>query len=477
MHKLLANQFIPRPVDEVFAFFADPDNLARLTPPAMRFESRSKDRVMRSGLEIDYRLRPVPMTQVSWRSRIEAYDPPRSFVDVQLRGPYRRWEHRHTFRAVDGGTQITDEVEYELPFGPLGDLVHRLVVRNQLRHIFDYRAAVLATALQAPEDAPTGRLVAVAGGTGFVGGAIASELHRRGHRVVVLSHRGEAARGSLADAIEIRSADVSDPGSIAPALADVDGLVIALAFPNSPMESPRKGHTFDAVDAEGTEHLVRAAVGTGVRRLVYISGAGAAPDAERHWFRAKWRAEQSVRGSGIAFTIIRPTWIYGPRDVSLNRFMTFARFLPVVPMTNAGQQRLAPVFVDDAADLAADALDDPAAIDRVLELGGPETLTMRDIIGRALRIAGLRRPILPGPTPLLKLAAAPMSLLPTPPLTPAAIDFINQPATVDLGPLLTRMPRRLIGLDEGLRSYLRPGTDGRRTLEIDGQDAATNPTQ
>ena len=477
MHKLLANQFIPRPVDEVFAFFADPDNLARLTPPAMRFESRSKDRVMRSGLEIDYRLRPVPMTQVSWRSRIEAYDPPRSFVDVQLRGPYRRWEHRHTFRAVDGGTQITDEVEYELPFGPLGDLVHRLVVRNQLRHIFDYRAAVLATALQAPEVAPTGRLVAVAGGTGFVGGAIASELHRRGHRVVVLSHRGEAARGSLADAIEIRSADVSDPGSIAPALADVDGLVIALAFPNSPMESPRKGHTFDAVDAEGTEHLVRAAVGTGVRRLVYISGAGAAPDAERHWFRAKWRAEQSVRGSGIAFTIIRPTWIYGPRDVSLNRFMTFARFLPVVPMTNAGQQRLAPVFVDDAADLAADALDDPAAVDRVLELGGPETLTMRDIIGRALRIAGLRRPILPGPTPLLKLAAAPMSLLPTPPLTPAAIDFINQPATVDLGPLLTRMPRRLIGLDEGLRSYLRPGPDGRRTLEIDGQDAATNPTQ
>ena len=327
------------------------------------------------------------------------------FVDVQLRGPYRRWEHRHTFRAVDGGTQITDEVEYELPFGPLGDLVHRLVVRNQLRHIFDYRAAVLATALQAPEDAPTGRFVAVAGGTGFVGGAIASGLHRRGHRVVVLSHRGEAARGSLADAIEIRSADVSEPGTIAPALADVDGLVIALAFPNSPMESPRKGHTFEAVDAEGTGRLVRAAVGTGVRRLVYISGAGAAPDAERHWFRAKWRAEQSVRGSGILFTIIRPTWIYGPRDVSLNRFITFARFLPVVPMTNAGQQRLAPVFVDDAADLAADALDDPAAVDRVLELGGPETLTMRDIIGRALRIAGLRPPILPGLTPLLKLAA------------------------------------------------------------------------
>ena len=241
------------------------------------------------------------------------------------------------------------------------------------------------------------------------------------------------------------------------------------------MESPRKGHTFEAVDAEGTEHLVRAAVGSGVRRLVYISGAGAAPDAERHWFRAKWRAEQSVQVAGSPLrSSARPGSTVRATSL-LNRFMTFARFLPVVPMTNAGQQRLAPVFVDDAANLAADALDDPAAVDRVLELGGPETLTMRDIIEGALRIWGLRvASTLPGPTPLLKLAAAPMSLLPTPPLTPAAIDFINQPATVDLGPLLTRMPRRLIGLDEGLRSYLRPGPDGRRTLEIDGQDAATN---
>jgi len=238
------------------------------------------------------------------------------------------------------------------------------------------------------------------------------------------------------------------------------------------MESPRKGLTFEAVDADGTENLVRAAVDAGVRRLVYISGAGAAPDAERHWFRAKWRAEQAVRGSGIAFTIIRPTWIYGPRDVSLNRFMTFARFLPVVPMTNTGRQRLAPVFVGDAADLAADAMDDAAAVGQTFELGGPETLTMREIIARALRANRLRRPILPGPTRLLKLAAAPMSLLPTPPLTPAAIDFINQPAVVDIEPLLARMPRRLTTLDEGLASYLRPGPEASRTLEIDGASVA-----
>jgi NADH dehydrogenase len=471
-HRLTATQFIPRPLPEVFDFFASPDNLGRITPPGMRFEFLTDDRTMRSGLEIDYRLRPLLGIPVSWRTRIDAYDPPNRFEDVQLRGPYRRWEHRHSFQAVDGGTLMTDEVEYELPLGPLGDIADRLVVRSELERIFGYRSAVLATALRAPASEPSGRTVAVAGGTGFVGGGIAAELHRRGHRVVVLSHRDESARGPLPDDVEIRTADVTDPATLEPALSGVDALVIALAFPNSPMESPRKGHTFEAVDARGTEHLVAAATAAGVERLVYISGAGAAPDAQRHWFRAKWRAEQAVRASGLTFTIIRPTWVFGPRDVSLNRFLGFARRLPFVPLTNTGGQRLAPVFIDDVARLAADALVEPAAQDQVFELGGPETMTMRDIVRRALHVAGVRRPILPGPTPLLKLAAWPLSFLPTPPLTPSAVDFINQPATVDLAPLLERMPRRLTPFEEALATYLGEDPEGRRTLAFDGESVS-----
>ena len=220
------------------------------------------------------------------------------------------------------------------------------------------------------------------------------------------------------------------------------------------------------VDAAGTERLIAAARKAGVKRVVYLSGAGAAPDAKRHWFRAKWRAEEAVRGSGLTWTIIRPTWLFGPRDVSLNRFLGFARSLFMVPMTNSGSQRLAPVFIDDAANLAADSLVDEAAAGQVFELGGPATLKMREIIATALRSAGLRRPIVPGPTPLIKLAAAPLSWLPTPILTPDAVDFINQPATVDLAPLLERMPRRLTPLEEGLATYLGP-TSAAATLVFD----------
>jgi NADH dehydrogenase len=134
----------------------------------------------------------------------------------------------------------------------------------------------------------------------------------------------------------------------------------------------------------------------------------------------------------------------------------FARQLLAVPLTNTGRQLLAPVFIDDIGRLAADALDSDAAIDKVFEVGGPQTLQMRRIVDRALSVANLHRPIVPGPTPLIKLAAAMVSWLPTPPLTPDAVDFINQPATVDLDPLLEQMPRRLTRLDEGLRTYLGP---------------------
>ena len=187
-----------------------------------------------------------------------------------------------------------------------------------------------------------------------------------------------------------------------------------------------------------------------------MSGAGAKPNAERDWFRAKWRAEEAIRTSGLDWTIVRPTWVYGPDDVSLNRFMGFARRLPVVPMTNFGRQRLAPVFIDDIAALVADALREPVAVGQVFEIGGPETFQMRAVIARALAVAGLRRPIVPGPSLLIKLAAAPLTLLPEPPLTPDAVDFINQPAEVDTAPLLARMPRRLTPLAEGLATYLAP---------------------
>ena len=186
-HTLRASQFIARPIDEVFRFFAEPRNLGRITPAGMGFEFRSDDFEMRDGLHIDYRLRPLMGIPVNWRTEITSYDPPHRFTDVQLKGPYSRWEHTHSFESVEGGTLITDEIVYRLPLGPLGDIAHRLVVRGELERIFTHRAWTIEGVFAMPIPNPGVQTIAVAGGTGFVGGAIADELlapRPPGHRAV-----------------------------------------------------------------------------------------------------------------------------------------------------------------------------------------------------------------------------------------------------------------------------------------------------
>jgi uncharacterized protein YbjT (DUF2867 family) len=298
--------------------------------------------------------------------------------------------------------------------------------------------------------------VAIAGGTGFVGGGLGAVLATRSHHVVVLTHRPPDVRPALPDGWEVRHVELSDAAGLAEAMSGIDALVVAIAFHGYPMENPRRGETFDAVDGAGTERLVAAAATAGVGTLVYISGAGAAADSPRRWFRAKWRAEEAVRSSGLRYTILRPTWLYGPRDVALNRFLGFARNLPFVPLTGDGRQLLAPVFIDDLGAIVADALIEPAAADRVFEVGGPDTMTMNEVVRTGLRVTGRRRFLLHVPEALMRIAAWPLQFLPRPPLTPDAVVFVNQPATVDVGPLLAAMPRRLTSLEDGLRTYLRP---------------------
>ena len=469
-HILTSRHHIPADIDTVWDFFSRADNLGRITPRSVGFEIHTPEPSTESGAVIDYTVRPLFGIPTSWRTRIEAVDAPHRFRDVQDKGPYKSWVHEHTFTEVEGGVRMDDRVEYEMPFGPLGSLAHRLAVEAQLQHVFGYRATAIDNIFEpaARQDGDPPSTVAVAGGTGFVGGEIARELRRRGRRVIVLSSRGEGARGQLPDDIEIRVADIRDPQILREALEGVDELVISLAFPGLPVEQPKKGYTFDEVDAGGTENLVAAGRDAGVSSVLYISGAGAAHDAERHWFRAKARAEDAVQGSGMRWTVIRPTWVFGPGDVSLNRFLGFARALPFVPMTNFGSQELAPVFVGDVAQLAADALTDDAAAEQIFEMGGPETMNMREILHRAMEVAGTKKLLFPAPAALVKVAAWPMRFLPNPPLSPDAVDFVNQPATVDVEPLLQRMPRTLTPLEQGLATYLGPD---RTTVRIAGATA------
>jgi ligand-binding SRPBCC domain-containing protein len=141
-HVLDSRVWLARPRPEVFAFFADPRNLLKLTPPGLRLRLLTPSTALAAGAVLDFRVVWLGLP-LSWRTYIREYDPPYRFVDVQVRGPWARWEHRHLFLEEGGGTWVEDRVTYRLPLGPLGRALHGALVHRQLRDMWAFRQARL----------------------------------------------------------------------------------------------------------------------------------------------------------------------------------------------------------------------------------------------------------------------------------------------------------------------------------------------
>lgn len=134
---------VPLGLRETFAIFENAANLERITPPWLNFRILTPSLEMRPGLEIDYVIRwlGIPM---NWKTLITDYEPPKYFIDFQVKGPYSLWRHLHTFRETESGTLVADRVDYQLPLGPLGVIAHGALVGSQLKSIFRYRQSALA---------------------------------------------------------------------------------------------------------------------------------------------------------------------------------------------------------------------------------------------------------------------------------------------------------------------------------------------
>ena len=143
-YNLKFEQFIDLPIHDVFSFFSKPENLSLITPSRLKFNILTpRPIIMEEGQLIDYTLTIMYCLNIRWTTLITKYSKPNIFIDQQLKGPYSLWHHTHTFKEKDGGTLITDQVVYGVPFGVIGRLLHLIYIKHDLKSIFRYRYKIL----------------------------------------------------------------------------------------------------------------------------------------------------------------------------------------------------------------------------------------------------------------------------------------------------------------------------------------------
>lgn len=324
--------------------------------------------------------------------------------------------------------------------------------------------------------------VLVSGATGFIGRSITSHLLVGGHTVRAMSRSAKKAKDTLASRPGVQTAldegrltfvaaDVTEPASLGAAVGDVDVVIQCAQFPGAPVEDARRGLTYAKVDRDGTLNLLRAVTAEygartagpgmtrfpeGAPRFLYQSGVTVSANPTTYWDRAKWQAEEAIRGSGLEWAIVRSSWVFGPGDVALNRIIGYSDILPFVPIFGNGEELLTPLYVEDVGRLFTRLVDDPeASRDATLPLGGPTVMTMNEFLHRVLEVMGRRRPILHIPKIAGKIPATVLQFLPGRPLSPGAVDFSSQGGAADLSALRERFPDfELTPTREALETYL-----------------------
>jgi NADH dehydrogenase len=300
------------------------------------------------------------------------------------------------------------------------------------------------------------KTVAIAGGSGFIGRAIARRLAAIPEiRVRGMSRSPERARQRLnLPNLEWVRAEVTEPSSLPNALQGATAIVGAVQFEGYPVENPKKGLTFERVDFGGTLALLEAAKKVGVEQFVYTSGAAADENSSHPAFRAKGKAERAIRESGLAYTILRPSLVYGPEDKVVNGFAKLLKFSPVFGVPGTGRQTVQPVLVDDLAACVALAISGKGR-NGIYDVGGPELMTFDEMIRILMEVTGRRRPIIHIPESAMRAGASLLEMLPTPLLSRDAVTFVTADNATDIKSLVAEFGIQLTPMRQGLR-YLAP---------------------
>jgi NADH dehydrogenase len=272
-------------------------------------------------------------------------------------------------------------------------------------------------------------MILVTGASGYVGNNLVRRLVRGGKKVRAMVGNVEKAMKRLADVesqIEIVRGDVTKPESLREWMKDVDVVVHLVAI------AIEKGdRTYESINLQGTINVVDEAKRAGVRRFINMCQNGAYPDVKSRFLGSKGKAQEYVAKSGLDWTAVRPSVIWGPQDEFANVQARLVQMTPFIfPIVGDGKAQFQPVYVGDVVEVMARSIDDDSTIGQEYELGGPEVLTYEQIVDRVLAAMGTKRAKIKVPVALLRPAVAVLqAALPNPPVSTTLLELLAVPNT------------------------------------------------
>jgi NADH dehydrogenase len=241
--------------------------------------------------------------------------------------------------------------------------------------------------------------VLLTGGTGFVGKSILDELIRNGHTVRLLV-RDPARFKPRVPGVEPVRGNILAPEGLTESAQGTEAIIHLVGI-----ISECGSNTFEQVHVEGTRSVVNAARNAGIRRFIHMSALGTRPQAVSRYHQSKYAAEESVRNSGLDYSVFRPSLIYGPDDQFVNLFAKISRWSPFLPVMGTGTSRMAPIAVESVAKAFVGALSEPSSIGKTYDLCASETLSFDGILRTILLVLGRRRLLLHIPLPVARAQA------------------------------------------------------------------------
>ena len=294
--------------------------------------------------------------------------------------------------------------------------------------------------------------VFVTGATGFVGRAVVHALRADGLKVRCLVRRGSERDLRGLEAIERLEGDVLTRQTLDEGIGGCDAVVHLVGIIR---EHRGRGITFERLHVDGTLNVLAAAAAANVRRYLHMSALGTSATARSQYHQTKWLAEEAVRASALPWTIFRPSVIYGKGDGLVSMLAQMVEKLPVVPVIGEGRQKVQPVPVEQVAEGFRRALGRPETVKQTYEVGGPDAVSMDeliDAIGKALGHARIRR--IHMPIRLMRIVAGALHAIPSFPLTTDQIRMLEVDNTCDPEPFFRTFGLTPIPLKAGLNRML-----------------------